>query len=224
MCFENKIFLTNLETYKMSKKPYIEISVDNVPFDSVKEAADLCDISKGALYNALNKNLSYVKGYVVQKLGKHSYNLYKSETKPVQKAIGGPKAAVQVKCLETGKIYPSIGAIAKELGINMWTMSVKMEETGKFIDKQGKSYIRLSPMVKKVDHTYGFKTSSITRNINRTKPVETKTVTLNTVKTNTVSQKDAIIQSLVKSANLLTDNKNYSQAAQVLTILSEFDK
>ena len=200
----------------MSKKPYIEISVDNVPFDSVKEAADLCDISKGALYNALNKNLSYIKGYVVQKLGKHSYNLYKSETKPVQKAIG--------KCLETGKIYPSIGAIAKELGINMWTMSVKMEETGKFIDKQGKSYIRLSPMVKKVDHTYGFKTSSITRNINRTKPVENKTVTLNTVKTNTVSQKDAIIQSLVKSANLLTDNKNYSQAAQVLTILSEFDK
>lgn len=208
----------------MSKKPYIEISVDNVPFDSVKEAADLCDISKGALYNALNKNLSYVKGYVVQKLGKHSYNLYKSETKPVQKVANGPKAAVQVKCLETGKIYPSIGAIAKELGINMWTMSVKMEETGKFIDKQGKSYIRLSPMVKKVDHTYGFKTSSITRNINRTKPVETKTVTSNTVKTNTVSQKDAIIQSLVKSANLLTDNKNYSQAAQVLTILSEFDK
>ena len=77
----------------MSKKPYIEISVDNVPFDSVKEVADLCDMSKVALYNALNKNLSYVKGYVVQKLGKHSYNLYKSETRPVQ------KTAVQVKCL-----------------------------------------------------------------------------------------------------------------------------
>lgn len=208
----------------MSKKPYIEISVDNVPFDSVKEVADLCDMSKGALYSALNKNSSYIKGYAVQKLGKHSYNLYKSEMKPVQKVTRGPKAAVQVKCLETGKIYPSIGAIAKELGINMWTMSVKMEETGKFIDKQGKSYIRLSPMVKRVDHTYGYKASSITRNISRAKSVENKTVTLDTVKTDIVSQKDAIIQSLVKSANLLTDNKNYSQAAQVLTILSEFDK
>lgn len=209
----------------MSKKPYISISVDNVKFDSVKEAAQLCNMSKGALYSALNKRASSVKGYYIEHLGKSTFNITKNSiVKASEKPTRGPKAAVQVKCLETGKIYPSIGAIAKKLGVNMWTMSVKMEETGKFIDKQGNSYIRLSPMVKRVDHDYGFKTSSITRNISRTKPVKNKTVTLDTVKTNTVSQKNAIIQSLVKSANLLTDNKNYSQAAQVLTILSEFDK
>jgi len=204
----------------MSKKPFIEISVDNVHFDSVRDAANLCDMSKGALYNALSKNQSYVKGYVIQKLGKNSYNLYKSEVKPIQKITRGPKAAVQVKCLETGKIYPSIGAIAKELGINMWTMSVKMEETGKFIDKQGKSYIRLSPMVKRVNHTYGFKESSITRNIHRNN--NTQFIEQSNIKE--VSTKDMIIQNLVKSANLLTDTKNYSQAAQILSILSDFDK
>lgn len=204
----------------MSKKPFIEISVDNVHFDSVKDAANLCDMSKGALYNALSKNQSYVKGYVVQKLGKNSYNLYKSEVKPIQKVARSAKTAVQVKCLETGKIYPSIKAIARELGINMWTMSVKMEETGKFIDRQGKSYIRLSPMVKRVNHTYGFKESSITRNIHRNNNVQS----IEQSNTKEVSAKDTIIQNLVKSANLLTDTKNYSQAAQILSILSDFDK
>lgn len=207
----------------MSKKPFIEISVDNVPFDSVKEVADLCDMSKGALYNALSRNQSYVKGYNIQKLGVNHYNLYKSDTKPIHKVMKDPKAAVQVKCLETGKIYPSIGTIAKELGINMWTMSVKMEETGKFIDKNGRSYIRLSPMVKRTNHTYGFKESSITRNIHRNSNVQSiEQSNIKNIKE--VSTKDMIIQNLVKSANLLTDTKNYSQAAQILSILSDFDK
>ena len=207
----------------MSKKPYINISVENVEFDSVKEAAQLCDMSKGALYNALSKGASSVKGYQVQRLGKNAFNLVKDSSKNVSKTYTrGPKAAVQVKCLETGKIYPSIGAIAKKLGVNMWTMSVKMEETGKFIDKQGNSYVRLSPMVKRVDHSYGFKTSSIVRNIHRNK-VEKSVKPVETV-SSTPSKKDLIVQNLVKSASLLTDTKNYSQAAQVLNILSEFDK
>ena len=207
----------------MSKKPYISISVDNVKFNSVKEAAQLCNMSKGALYSALNKRASSVKGYYIEHLGKNTFNITKNSIAKVsEKPTRGAKAAVQVKCLETGKIYPSIGAIAKKLGVNMWTMSVKMEETGKFIDKQGNSYIRLSPMVKRVDHDYGFKTSSITRNIRRNR-VEKSIKTTENV-SSTPSKKDLIVQNLVKSATLLTDTKNYTQAAQVLNILSEFDK
>lgn len=208
----------------MSKKPYINISVENVKFDSVNDVAQLCNMSRGALYNALSNGASSVKGYIIQRFGKNTFNLIKDDTliKAPKVPTHGPKAAVKVKCLETGKIYPSIGAIARELGINMWTMSVKMEETGKFIDKQGKSYVRLSPMVKRTNNTYGFKTSSITRDIHRNKKMESTVDVLNTP--TQLSKKDIIIQSLVKSANLLTDTKNYSQAAQVLNILNDFDK
>lgn len=203
----------------MTRKRKIKISVDNVPFDSVAEVAQLCDIKRATLYWCLSHNdkVKTVNGYKLECLGDHTFNLTKTDKSTTKES----RHAVKVKCLETGKVYPSIGAIAKKLGVNMWTMSVKMEETGKFIDKQGNSYVRLSPMIKRVDHGYGFTTSSITRDIQR-KQVEVSKTSVPVKSTVTIH--DTIIQSLVKSASLLTDTRNYAQAAQVLNILNDFDK
>lgn len=51
----------------------------------------------------------------------------------------------KVKCVEDNTIYPSIAAAARVCKVSDWTMSVKMQTAGKF-EKDGKTYIRLSPM------------------------------------------------------------------------------
>lgn len=211
-----------MEIFNMGKH-LIDISVDNVQFNSVKEVAQLCDIKPATLYYCLCKdNCKTVYGYKIERLGKHKFNLTKNVNKEELSDLKASSyKAVKVKCLETGKIYPSITSIAKKLGLNMWTMSVKMEETGKFIDKNGNTYVRLKPMVKRTDTSYGMKSSSVTRELHRHKN-NVSSLTSNVI--STPSTKDLIIQNLVKSATLLTDNKNYTQAAQVLNILSEFDK
>lgn len=62
------------------------------------------------------------------------------------KRTDGFNKKVQVKCLETGKIYDSITALSKEVGKSSWTLGLKMHSAGKYVDKDGHTYIRLQPM------------------------------------------------------------------------------
>lgn len=54
-----------------------------------------------------------------------------------------------VLCETTGILYDSISQAARAANTNMWTMSVKMTTSGKFIDRNGNVYIRQKPMVSK---------------------------------------------------------------------------
>lgn len=56
------------------------------------------------------------------------------------------KAGCPVRCITTGKEYSCISQAAKAIGVNSWTMGLKMEKAGKFIDNNGNEYIRLIPM------------------------------------------------------------------------------
>ena len=197
----------------------ILVSVDGGKLRNVMDTAEKYNVKANSLYMALHNNQKYFFDYRINKIDKYTYDLITSKASSKERNLS--KRAVGVKCVDTGVVYPSISAAAKACGEHMWTMSVKMEETGKFIDKEGKEYVRLTPMNKLTDRTYGIKASAITRDI---KPYKKSTQTIENAETHVISAKDNIIQSLIKSTNLLMDNKNYSQAAQVLTILSEIDK
>ena len=197
----------------------ILVSVDGSKLRNVMDTAEKYNVKANSLYMALHNNQKHFFNYRINKIDKYTYDLITSDTSLKEKNLS--KRAVCVKCLDTGVVYPSISAAAKACNEHMWTMSVKMEETGKFIDKEGKQYIRLAPMNKLTDRVYGIKASTVTRDI---KPYKKTVQAIETVESQPVSAKDNIIQSLIKSTNLLMDNKNYSQAAQILTILSDFDK
>jgi hypothetical protein len=51
-----------------------------------------------------------------------------------------------VYCETNGKTYKSISEAAEAVGVSNWSMGVKMEVAGKFIDKYGNIYKRGEPM------------------------------------------------------------------------------
>ena len=59
------------------------------------------------------------------------------------------KKNCQVFCKETNTLYESITSVAKELGIDSWTMGKKMTAAGCFIDENGNTYQRMTPMKSK---------------------------------------------------------------------------
>lgn len=143
---------------------------------------------------------------------------------PKQRRNSEETKRVPVKCITTGKIYSSITEAAKDANVHMWTMSLKMENTGKFVDKNKNEYIRLKPMVQRTNRKYvGFGTSSIERNVVRGKNTVSETSVID--KKIELSQDEMITQSLLKSANLLATSKKYKQAANVFEILANlYDK
>lgn len=74
------------------------------------------------------------------------------------------KVACPVICETTGKTYRTITNAAKAIGVNAWTMSVKMTSAGRFVDKEGNVYKRVKPMNSK--NTYK-SSDHITRTITR---------------------------------------------------------
>lgn len=59
------------------------------------------------------------------------------------------KLRCPVICETLNKRFFSIKDAAKFAKVNNWTMSVKMETAGQFIDKEGNVYKRLKPMITK---------------------------------------------------------------------------
>lgn len=68
------------------------------------------------------------------------------ELRHTAKANKCGKVGCPVRCITTGKEYSCISKAAKAIGVNSWTMGLKMEKAGKFIDNNGNEYIRLVPM------------------------------------------------------------------------------
>lgn len=217
------------------------VIVDGKTFISVKEAAKAYKFNATSLYQALHNGQTLHRGHKICYSVK-TVNAYRKEQDMLNKtnstsevittAKRKGRESCPVKCTTTGKYYPSISAAAKELGLHMWTMSVKMEDTGKFIDKNGNEYIRLKPMNKLTDRTYNTKYSSITRDIKPyTKKNTDKQEELSLIKSSVVTpiipiktKQTEVVASLLKSASLLVDNKNYVQAASIYNILADVDK
>lgn len=148
-------------------KAKVALLVEGNKFNSLKDAANYLQLkSSGSLNWHLNHNkdrkfqgLSIAfadeakERAVVEQLNKH-----KRKVKIMQS-----KKACPVYCEQLNKTFKTISLAAKYAKVNGWTMSVKMETAGQFIDKQGNVYKRLKPMNTK--NTYSNTGDTLTREI-----------------------------------------------------------
>ena len=173
---------------------------------------------------SFNGDKDALKAFRLQKMqaGKQRAKLARQQnaSTTLQSNTRGNKK-VPVKCLDTGKIYNTISEAARDAKIHMWTMSLKMEKNGKFIDKNGNTYVRLKPMVQRTNRQYCAGPANVSRTLIRTGKNTSQAATTKQV---IISQEDMITQTLIKSANLLATSKKYSQAADVFHILASLNE
>lgn len=133
----------------MSKKP-IKVIVEGTTFNSIKEAANYIDSSRGVyvqLAHALARNCERkYKGLSIAYADEELENQVKQKLLTKSLPHKYSKIGCPVLCKTTGKRFKSITKAAKHANVNDWTMSKKMETAGKFMDKHNNEYIRLVPM------------------------------------------------------------------------------
>lgn len=86
------------------------------------------------------------------------------------------KQACPVYCEQLNKTFNTITQAAKYAKANLWTMSVKMETAGQFVDKQGNVYKRLKPM--NTTKTYTNTGDSVLKEMHRRKQINERQVLL----------------------------------------------
>lgn len=79
----------------------------------------------------------------------------------------------KVICITTGQEFDTIDAAARFAGAKRWTMGVKMETAGGFIDSEGREYRRESPMETKNQYSNTGKELQVVKN-EYTRTVEPK--------------------------------------------------
>ena len=113
------------------------IDVNGKRFRSLSQAAKYIRISTSRLSELLkNKKEFMYDNFRIQEINKPKIPKLKSKY-------------CKVLQVNTGKIFKTIKEASEYAGVDSWTMSVKMETAGSFIDKNGNEYKRLSPMITK---------------------------------------------------------------------------
>lgn len=113
------------------------IDINGKRFKSLSQAAKYIRISASRLSELLrNKKEFMFDNFRIQEIPKPK------KPKPKSKYC-------KVLQVNTGKIFNTISEASKYAGVDSWTMSVKMETAGSFIDRKGNEYKRLSPMITK---------------------------------------------------------------------------
>lgn len=191
------------------------LKVNNKIFNSIVKAAKFIGCPAYRISNTLYAKKNEINGFTIEKIEKKA-------TRKRRPFVS--KRSVQVKCLDDNKIFNSIAQAAKSINVNQWTFGLKMEKAGKFIDKDGKTYVRLTPMQSKDLSIYPEQSPKLEREIirhsNRRTSETIKTVPeiSNTpVKTKEVSE----IQMLCTVGQKLADNNHYAEASMIYTILDK---
>lgn len=121
------------------------IDVNGKRFRSLSQAAKYIRISTPRLSELLrNKKEFMYDNFRIQEINKPKIPKLKSTKIPKLKS-----KYCKVLQVNTGKIFKTIKEASEYAGVDSWTMSVKMEVAGSFIDKNGNEYKRLSPMITK---------------------------------------------------------------------------
>lgn len=211
----------------------VRVKVDDLTFNSFVEAANYLDCKSYHITNALKVGDSVAfRGHTVTRLdpikpkhfnkspckslrdGTLKLEGYKLGRKGYRTNKGCP-----VLCTTTNKSYPTITALAKELNMNQWTLSIKLEQAGKFIDKDGNEYIRQKPMQR-----YSDKPLQSTNETYTPKGSHEKSIVVSTpieIKTTTTSNG---LQALESAGVTLAKESKYEAAAKVFGLLAEIHK
>lgn len=112
----------------MSKK----IKIGTKIYKSIIEAAKHCHRSPSTIYKKVRTDSKKDKNLII-------LPEINTKKKPSSKCC-------PVLCQTTGERFESISALAKALNMDAWTLSLKMETAGYFVDSNKNKYIRLQPM------------------------------------------------------------------------------
>lgn len=142
----------------------------------------------------------------------------------------------KVMCTNTGKVFSSISEAARSCGAKSWTMGLKMERAGKFIDANNNEYVRLSPMRSKNVEAYGETSPKLEHEVKeyKRKPkflkkviekVETPVVT--PAKNYTIEKPESAMSvassHLENAAKALITASKYEEAMEIISTLSKWN-
>lgn len=184
-----------------------KVKVESTVFKSLSEAAKFLACNPSYLSQVLSKGSNKIKGRNVEFVE----NVYTSNSSTVVS-----KRKCPVICETTGTTYPTIAAASRAAKANSWTMGLKMETTGKFIDDNGNVYIRTRPMNSRAGVNYINKHSNVIYKVKR-KTKKAIEEALYHEKNESVS----IYSILEKTAINLITKKHYKKAATICTTLND---
>lgn len=194
----------------------VKVSINNVIYKSITEAAKTFGWHPVKIHNAYRRGKATIEGMPFEKI----------TTTEIKNKKSNKKQSCPVTCTTTNTIYNTITEAAKAAGVPMWTMSLKMDAAGKFIDKQGNEYVRQKPMKKRTTRDYGKQTANITRNIIRTvsKRIKPEVVnipieTVGSASTSTLMLSNIERVTLRNVAKDFLEKDNYIEASNILNIL-----
>lgn len=129
----------------------IGVKVEDKTFNSLKDACEYLKIKyTGGLAHALNKGNTTYKGMTIEQVPVAS-------KRRNRKGKGG----CPVICENLNVTFKTISEAAQYAQADGWTMSKKMQSSGKFIDQNGNVYKRMLPMKSK--NTYADTGAALTK-------------------------------------------------------------
>lgn len=197
------------------KKTSIPVIVEGKEFESISAAARMLNVSSAQVWhkahttgtlNGLSicfKDKTMSKAKTLEKDYQRNYIASK-------KKAASDKRNCPVICETLNKKFNSIKEASKFAKVNGWTMGMKMEAKGQFVDKNGNVYKRLKPMNTK--NVYTTPTDSITKEIAH----YTKAVNTPVVESAKVNSPISILQN---NAIDLIKAGNYKEASSFLSAL-----
>lgn len=125
---------------------------------------------------------------------------------------------IMVYCKTIDRWFPSIQSAAKFAGVNGWTMGMKMQSSGGFIDANGREYIRKTPMKSKnIYPDYGKTIQKQAKRATRTPQNDVlETTQVSPIVLQLVNDK---VESLIKNSSLWSEICKYMDAVGLKKIV-----
>lgn len=192
----------------------IRVKIGMKCFKSMMEAADHFGCHYLTMVKRFKDQGKVIDGF--RTLPEFSLNNKKTIAKNTNKNKNCP-----VLCETTNHRYDTITAAAKAIGVNAWTMGLKMQTAGYFLDKNGNKYIRLRPM--NSDKSYSNIHPYITKERNVKKQL--KAIINEPSKANNMKETfNTAIESIRKLAINKINEGSYSEASNFIEALSILEK
>lgn len=193
-----------------------KVSINNKIYNSLSEAAKAIGCFQQNLGLALKHGQRTYKGYNIKKLD--------IPAEPIKHKRGKRTSGCPVTCITTNEKFNSIQAVANKLKLNAWTIGLKMEKAGKFVDKNGNEYVREIPIQSRKSNVVypEQKPFMLRENNEKISRVKSVNITANIVKPvdirqNTISTLQAVSSDLLK-------NGMYKEASYICEALVQLTK
>ena len=195
-----------------------KVSINNKIYNTISEAAKAIGCFQQNLGLALKKGQTTYKGYNINKVIDDDKPIECSKSKS-KRTVGCP-----VTCITTNEKFNSIQAVANKLNLNAWTIGLKMEKAGKFVDKDGNEYIREMPIRSRKDNVVypEQKPFMLRENIEKVSRIKSVNITANIVKPVNIRQNT--ITTLQSVSENLLKNGMYKEASYICEALVQLTK